>query len=83
MRPHTTVVSDSYWRGVCPAHEQRWRAMGEPGNVADLGHEHRPQHRPDELDILDDVEAEAVPSSRNKNPQCTSGGVLLLAQATS
>ena len=37
MWPRWTLVSDSRWLGVRPAHEHRRRASGKPTDVADLG----------------------------------------------
>ena len=53
IRPRCTVVSDSWCFGVSPAHEASCCGPVEAGDVADLGDEHRGQHRPDPGDLLD------------------------------
>ena len=44
------LVSEEYCRGVSPA-QQASGAVREPGDVPDLGDEHRGEHRPDALDL--------------------------------
>ena len=53
IRPRCTVVSDSWCFGVSPAHEASCSGPAEATDVADLGDEHRGQHRPDPGDGLD------------------------------
>ena len=53
IRPRWTWVSDSWCLGVSPAQQVSFGAEANEGDVADLGHEHRPQGGPDARDLLD------------------------------
>ena len=55
--PRVTLMSDSRWRGVSPAHEHSWPALREPGHVADLGGDDRGEHRADAGQLLDHLVA--------------------------
>jgi len=53
IRPRWTWVSDSWCLGVSPAQHASLRCRGEPGDVTDLGHEHRRQGGTNAGDVLD------------------------------
>ena len=53
IRPRRTVVSDSWWEGVPPGPTRQLGRSSEAVHIADLGDEHRRQHRPDAGDLLD------------------------------
>src|SRR5262245_49494285 len=47
MWPRLTLTSDPRCRGVSPAQEHSSAGRGNPGDVADLGHDHRAWRRAD------------------------------------
>ena len=73
IRPRCTVVSDSWCFGVSPAQRGQLRGPVEPGDVADLGDEHRRQHRPDPRDL---------PGSPGSRGGCAAGPATSLANSS-